>query len=297
MRQKSPSPRLEKDLRIKLYCHSERSETKSRNLIQKRSLDEGYPEQSRRARDDNIIMMKQDHILRFNNLSKFDTLIHGFSTRFFGSLRPSHEGYNQSLKKFAAALKISTDNLVRMNQMHTNKVSWVEGKDAGETIGETDGLVTAEKQVFLSVISADCLPLLFYDSKLNVVAAIHAGWRGLFAGIIKETISQMVVKGSNPKNILVGIGPSIRVCCYEVSEEFVDNFREKFEDMDNCVVRRDGKIFFDLQQFAIQQLLTLDIETGNIEDGDYCTFDHDAVYSCRREGKDFGEMMGIVGVG
>lgn len=241
-------------------------------------------------------MIKQNNILYFENLSQFPLIIHGFSTTFFGSLRPSDPEYHQHLEKFTHAFGITPQQLVRMDQVHGNTVFTATEGDRGKTISKTDGLLTQDKNVFLGVVTADCLPLLFYDPKTTIVGAVHAGWRGLFAEIIKVAVSEMVTKGSKPEDIRVGIGPSIRVCCYEVSEEFVENFREKFGDVEKFINRRDGKIFFNLQRVAKEQLEAVGIVENNIEDADYCTFDQTDVYSCRREGKDFGEMMGVIGV-
>lgn len=241
-------------------------------------------------------MIKKDNVLKFDKLSKFDNVIHGFSTTFFGSLRPSDHEYDQHLEKFIQALTITPQQLVRMNQVHGGTVYFATERDQGTKISDTDGLLSQSTNVFLGVITGDCIPFLLFDPETNMVGAVHAGWRGLFAEIIKAAVSEMVVKGSDPKDILVGIGPSIRICCYEVSEEFVENFREKFGDVEMFIQRRDGKIFFNLQRVAKEQLEAVGIVENNIEDADYCTFDHTDVYSCRREGKDFGEMMGIIGM-
>src|SRR5258706_13654217 len=119
-------------------------------------------------------MIKQNNILRFHNLSQFDSLIHGFSTRFFGDMRPSHHLYPESISKFTRALGISEQQLVRMDQVHGNRVVSVSDKECGTTIPETDGMISGEKEVFLGVITADCVPLLFYDPQKKITAAVHA---------------------------------------------------------------------------------------------------------------------------
>jgi YfiH family protein len=240
-------------------------------------------------------MIKQDHILRFSNLSKFDTLIHGFSTKFFGSMLPSQDTERKSFKKFSDALLVDSEKVVRMDQVHADTVYFATEKDRGITISKTDGLITNVDQVFLGVITADCLPLLFYDPKTKSVGAVHAGWRGLFSEIIKEEVSTFIAQGSDPKDILVGIGPSIRVCCYEVSEKFVQDFGAKFKNVEEFVEPRKEKIFFDLQKVAKRQLLALEIVENNVEDANYCSYEHEDVHSCRKEGGGFGEMMGIIG--
>lgn len=241
-------------------------------------------------------MIKQDHILRFNNLSQFPSLTHGFSTTFFGNMRYSRDEYQNAMQKFSEAVGFSPSQLVRVDQVHSNIVYFATENDRGQMIAETDGLMTKNTNVFLGIITADCLPILIFDPKRKLVAAVHAGWRGLFSEIIKVAVSDFIAKGSDPKDLVVGIGPSIRVCCYNVDEEFVERFREKFGDVEQFIERRDGKIFFNLQKVAKEQLLAVGVLENAIEDADYCTFDHTDVYSCRREGKDFGEMMGVIGL-
>ena len=133
-------------------------------------------------------MIKQHHVLRFNNLAKFNNIVHGFSTNFFGSLRPSDSKYQQSFNKFTDAFGVKIQQVVKMNQIHSNLVQIVTKKDYGQIISDTDGLITVEPEVFLAVITGDCIPLFFYDQKKEIIAAVHAGWRGLFSEIIKETI-------------------------------------------------------------------------------------------------------------
>jgi len=241
-------------------------------------------------------MIKKNHILRFENLSKFSNLTHGFSTRFFGDMRSSHHLYPQAIDKFTKTLEISQQQLVKMNQVHGNRVYLATKKDCGKVIPDTDGLISKEKDIFLGVITADCIPLLFYDPVNHLTAAVHAGWRGLFNEIIKVAVSDLFSKGSNAKDIIVGIGPCIKVCCYSIPKERADQFIEKFPNWEKFISKRDYKLFFDLVSVANDQLQSLGISAENIEDGDYCTFDHEDVYSYRREGEDFGEVMGIIGM-
>ncbi|HZE87039.1 MAG TPA: peptidoglycan editing factor PgeF [Methylomirabilota bacterium] len=241
-------------------------------------------------------MKKNNNIVTFENLSNFPSLIHGFSTRPFGSMRPSHLDSQDALKKFANALKINTQKIVRMHQVHSNVVHWVTVNNQDKIIDRTDGLLTKEQQIFLGVVTGDCIPLLFYDPSQHIVAAVHAGWRGLFSEIIKETVNSFVAKGSNASDILVGIGPCIRDCCYDIAQDHADKLLTKFPDWKAFITEREKKLFLNLPGVTIYQLRGLGVLQKNIEDADYCTFDHEDVYSYRREGKDFGEMMGIIGI-
>lgn len=240
-------------------------------------------------------MIKRDDILYFETFLPFPELVHGFSTNFLGDMRYTHDESKQSIQQFSEALGISSNSLVTMDQVHGNTVAEVTDTDWGFLIPETDGLLTTLLNVFLGVITADCLPLFFYDPQQRISAAVHAGWRGLYAEIIPVVVDKMREKGSNPEDILVGIGPSIRVCCYEVDRKFIDKFYKKFEIVERVIEIRGGKFFFDLQQVAKHQLQESGILLENIEDGNYCTSDHEDVYSARRDGKNHGEIMGIIG--
>ncbi len=242
-------------------------------------------------------MVKRDDILYFDKFLAIPHLVHGFSTRAFGDMRPSHEGSKVLLDKFAEALQINPRKVVRMNQTHSANIAVVGKGDAGKVIADTDGILTGEKDLFLSVITADCIPLLFYDSARQVVGAVHAGWRGIYAEIIKQTVDELVKNGSKATDIVVGVGPSIRVCCYEVSEELVGKFAGKFPKWSDYVIKREGKFFLDLALLANYQLRSLGITDTNIEDAGICTKDSpDNLYSCRREGKEFGEFVGVIGI-
>lgn len=241
-------------------------------------------------------MIKKNNILTFENLSHVEGLVHGFSTRAFGSMRPSDNGYETHLKLFLEALGIPRQSLVRMHQVHSNTVTWVNTSDLGKKKEQTDGLLTEQKNVFLGVITGDCIPLLLYDKEKHFIGAVHAGWRGVYNEIVTETIRAMIIKGSNPEDILVGIGPSIRVCCYEFGKGDAQKFVTKFPQWHDVVVEKKGKTYLDTQVLVKHQLHELGVLPENIEDAEHCTFDkNDDVYSYRKEGKGFGEFIGIIG--
>lgn len=251
-------------------------------------------------------MIKKHGILYFEKFLQFPKVIHGFSTREFGNMRPGEE--SESLEKFASILfdhygkippaplsvKEALTKLVRMHQVHSANVAWVtESRDA--TVDNTDGMLTARPEVFLSVVTADCVPVLFYDKEKRVVGAVHAGWRGVYKEIVPEAVRQMMDGGRDPKNILVGIGPCIRSCCYDIAEEHAAMFRSKFPEWQDALVKRDGKIFLDLPKLVQYQLRSVRILDTNMEDAGICTYQSEDLYSCRREGEGFGEFVGIIG--
>lgn len=234
---------------------------------------------------------RKNYIIQFNNLAKIHGLVHGFSTRYFGSMRPNDLSSNKSLELFSKEMEINPDHIVKMHQTHSSNIRWVTQKEKGLRIDDVDGLLTKEKNVYISVITADCIPVLMFDKHNGYSGITHAGWKGVHNGILKAAVNQLVSGGSNPADILVGIGPCIRSCCYNIRKDRADLFGKEY------VYQRNGLDYLDLAKIAKNQLLSVGILKENIEDCGICTFDNkDTLFSFRREGERFGEFMGIIGI-
>ncbi len=240
-------------------------------------------------------MLISDNIIQFNNLANIDFLIHGFSTKSFGSFRPDNPDLQNSLSLFSNSLGISPKDIALMEQVHSNTVNWLTS--SGNKAKKTDGILTKNKRVFLGVLSADCLPILIFDRKKNICGAIHAGWKGIYSEILKSAISRLKKKGSAPNDMLIAIGPCIRSCCYNVSENRIQMFTDKFPNFTDFFIKHNAKVFLDLPSIAKQQLLEEGIPSQNIEDCNLCTSDNnEKFFSFREEGKNFGEFIGIIGI-
>ena len=121
---------------------------------------------------------------------------------------------------------INEDNLFLMNQTHSNKVVIIDESNKKIQRIDADALITKIKNIAISVLTADCVPILIYEKKENIVACIHAGWRGAINGIVENTLSQ-IIKMSKNNNIYVAIGPCIGSKNYEVGREFYNEFCRK----------------------------------------------------------------------
>ena len=224
-------------------------------------------------------------------------LIHGFSTRKFGnmSVKKSLEE-NNNLEKFLKALKLNKKDLIMMEQVHGRKVEWVGEKEAGKVIREIDGLVTEEKGVVLGVKVADCLPVLFFDKKRKIIGVAHAGWKGVLAEIGQEVVWKMKLLGSNPKNVLVGIGPHLSGCCYEIKKDLVEKFIKKFDKRPEMIFKKKNKIHLNLAVSLKVQLIKVGILKQNIESPLACTScQNDEFYSYRKDSdKTYGEILGVI---
>lgn len=188
-------------------------------------------------------------ILQFQSLLSENNIQHGISTRAYGSIKNQNGSINKvSLENFLNDLNLPFDKAVKMNQTHSGNIAIVGVDDGGLSDG-VDGLITNKKNIPLYVLTADCLPILFYDTKKQIIGVAHAGSKGLIAGIIANTLNKFVNEfQSNPKDIIVGIGPGIEQKCYEVNGEYID-----------------------IRQIAIEQLINSGINKSDIESLDICT--------------------------
>jgi YfiH family protein len=188
-----------------------------------------------------------------------------------------------------------------------------------------DALLTDQPGILLSVATADCLPVLLADPIRRAVAAVHAGWRGALARIVEKAAGEMRrVFGSEPRSLLAVIGPSIRVCCYEVGEEVEEAFQGRFPHADKFFRRRSkptalhpgshslslpnmqppgcnaiskASTHLDLVAVAQDQLLAAGLSPRHIAAENFCTACRtDLFYSYRQEGSSAGRMLAVIGI-
>lgn len=198
-------------------------------------------------------------------------------------------------KKFFSKIGADSASVVSGKLIHSSNVYLANEKDKGKIIPKTDALVTNTCSVFLSVTVADCLPIYFFDPKKNAIGLAHAGWRGLKAGIISSVIFEFEKKfGSNPSDILVGIGPGISVRYYEVGDEVI----AKFRDYPKALEEKNGKKYLNLKNIAKAQLLGSGVLSENIEIHLDCTYSKARKYfSYRRDKPEKIEaMLAIIGI-
>lgn len=231
--------------------------------------------------------------LTFPKLEKFPQLRHGFSTRLGGKSEGYYSAMNLSFnvgdnadtvkenyRILCAALGINHENLIISHQTHKANILKVTKQDCGKNIwrerdySDIDALITNERGIALVTHSADCCLLAFYDNEQGVIAAAHAGWRGTAAEIGKKTIEKMITDyGCNPKNIIVGIAPSIGKCCYEVDAPVFNEF-QKLGYLNLAKIffpKGNGKYMLDLWEANTQILESAGIKRENIDITDICT--------------------------
>ncbi len=214
-----------------------------------------------------------------------DGLTHFFTTRecpIKSKEDDMQEIVAENRKMFCEELGITEDNLIYPEQRHTDTVDVAE---LGKTYyPQADALILTnhEQAVFLNF--ADCTPLVAYDKKQNIVAVIHAGWKGTVGRIGTKTILRMMDEfGTNIEDVRVAIGPAISVCCYEVKEDVFNMSMVSVENNKGLYEIRNGKIYVNLKEINKRQLEELGVK--HIDVCPYCTScDNDLFYSYRKEG-------------
>lgn len=229
----------------------------------------------------------------FENVVAFTSTRKTFDTknpRFTGD-SPEIFGRNRIL--LAEKLMIKPDQLVFPRQTHTNCVAEINGIPQSE-IKETDALVTNKTGICLCVQTADCVPILLFDPVNNVIAAVHAGWRGTVKKITEIAVQKMVSKyNSLPVNIVAAIGPSISPEIYEVGDEVVEEVRKSIPNSEMLLHKNNsGKYHVNLWEANRQILLNIGLAEKNIEILGECSFiSSEKYFSARKDGIDTGRMV------
>jgi len=194
------------------------------------------------------------------------------------------DAVRENRARVAAAFGVRADRLVFARQVHGRVVATVA---AGHPeVIEADALVTEDPQLALAIMVADCVPLVLFDPVRQVVAAVHAGWPGTVAGVTTATVERLVADGSDPADLLVGIGPSIHPDRYQVGADVEEKVRAAFGARAGEVIRPDGtgRWLFDLWQANIIQLTEAGVPMAAIELAALDTGPGTAFFSHRSEG-------------
>ena len=186
--------------------------------------------------------------------------------------------------------------LVIPRQTHTTNVRIITDVPAEAELHEVDAVVTRQKGFCLCVSTADCVPVLLYDKERQVIAAVHAGWRGTVGRIVEKTLEAMKAHyGTEGRDVIACIGPSISLESFEVGDEVYAAFEEAGFDMSR-IARKYEKWHLDLWEANRMQLLAYGVLPEHIEVAGICTYQHpDDFFSARRLGIKSGRILsGIV---
>jgi len=224
----------------------------------------------------------------------------GFASLNVGELvGDKNENVKENLELIERAFAIPENGLVLCGQIHGDRIVEIGGNDPlPMPMPEGDGMVTAFPGVALGIKTADCLPLLFFDRRLRVVGAAHAGWRGTALGIAAKMIEIFTTRFSSRRaDIIVLVGPAIGPCCYEVDAPVFEAFaaRKEAESFFYKLESRE-RWMFDISRANRAQLREAGIFENNIMAAGKCT-------ACRRDlffshraaqGKDEGRQLSLI---
>ena len=244
-------------------------------------------------------------------LSKSKKIIHGFFDRNGGKSKGIYKSLNcglgsrdkknnvkENLRIVKNKLDKNSKNIFLLHQIHSSKFIFIDKnfKFKKDKI-KADAIITDQKKIPIAVLTADCVPVLLYDNKRNMIAALHVGWKGAFKDIIKKVIMFMVKKGCKKINISAAVGPCISQNNYNVKEDFEKKFIKKDKKNKIFFNRRKNLIYFNLPYFIKTQLKLNKIT--NIDMKNIDTFDKkNNFFSARRslslKHADYGRNISII---
>ena len=243
-------------------------------------------------------------------LFKQKKISHGFFNRKGGKSNGIYKSLNcgpgskDDKKKIKENLRIvrnqickNSRNIFLLHQVHSKRSIFIDKNFKFKKKIKADAVITDQAKIPIAVLTADCVPILLYDNKRNMIAAIHAGWKGAFKGIINNVINIMIKKGCNKKDIYAAVGPCIGRASYNVKDDFKKKFLKKNKKNKIFFNTRKNEIYFDLPNY-VRSLLKLDkitkIDMKNID-----TFNkRNNFFSARRALKlkhdDYGRNISII---
>ena len=244
-------------------------------------------------------MLEYGILKPYSNISCFSTTRHGgcgdgtyatFNCTHYCGDRP--ENVKANLEILSASLPKRPRVFVIPRQTHTTNVRVITDVPTEEELQNVDAVVTHLKDFCLCVSTADCVPILIYDTKKQVIAAVHAGWRGTVGRIVEKTLEVMKSHyGIEGKNVVACIGPSISLEAFEVGDEVYSAFAEANFDMGR-IAKKYEKWHLDLWEANRMQLLAHGVLPENIEVSGICTYqNHEDFFSARRLGIKSGRIL------
>lgn len=235
------------------------------------------------------------HLWQFDQLGKVAGIRHFVTDRdsyadgreFSLSLSssPDKETIRGNRGELARAMDVPTGQLYFPSQVHGTNIVEITRSTRPDHLLETDALITNQPNCCIAVMSADCVPILLYDTRNKAVGAVHSGWRGTVAHILTKTLQRMAEQyGTRGEEIVAAIGPSVSQPSYEVGEEVVQAVMEAFpEAPDLMQMQSNGKAKLDLWKANRFQLLQFGVKPENIELANLCTVkNNDHFFSARK---------------
>lgn len=263
-----------------------------------------------------ISLCEDNSIIGFELFQKFKSVLTNFvTTRHGGYSTGTYESFNcspysgddydtvnRNLDKLCCQLPQYPDRIIRPRQTHGIELRVIDkhflnlsNTLQGQLLTQVDALVTQQPGCCVCVSTADCIPVLLYDSHHQVVAAIHAGWRGTVKRIVKYTLHQMsILYGTKAQDVYAAVGPGISMDSFEVGEEVYVAFQKEAFDMQSIsnFDQSTHKFHINLFEANIQMLQNFGVPNSQIQNSEICTYiSYNDFFSARRLGKNCGRIL------
>jgi YfiH family protein len=240
----------------------------------------------------------------FQNLSAYPEICHGITTRRGGQSLPPYDSLNMARSVGDNAAHVAANRRrvqdqfdamdpVYLNQIHSNTVAVLDGVTAGEEPclpGTADAIVTDHPGRLLTILVADCQPVMLYDPVGGVIANIHSGWRGSIANIIGQTVAVMKERfACRPADIRAGIGPSLGPCC----AEFI-HYRDEIPP--SLWSYQVSENHFDFWSLSRDQLVEAGLRPRHVEVGGICSHCRSTLFFSYRAARITGRMAAVIGL-
>lgn len=231
------------------------------------------------------------------------TRLGGVSRPPFSSLNVGHQvgddpaAVEANHRLILQTLGLSRSEVVTAHQVHGNSVAIVGMEHARSVIPTTDALITRTPGVTLMLRFADCLPIVLWDPVQQAIALAHAGWRGTAANAAQRIASMMVEEfGSDPTQMIAGLGPAIGPCCYQIGAEVANPLKASLQNWERAIKVTEGSTYcLDLWEANRQQLVEAGVR--RIEISHVCTSCHtDEFFSHRAEKGRTGRFAAVAGI-
>ena len=250
-------------------------------------------------------------MIKSKKLSKFSEISHGFFNKNGGVSKGIYKSLNcgigskdkkinikKNLKIVKKKISKKSKQIFLVKQIHGNKFIFLDKSSIIKSRSiVADAIITEKRNFPIAILTADCVPILLFDKKRKMVAAIHAGWKSAFKGIINKVMKFMLKKGCKTKDITVAIGPSISKKNYNVKLDFKSKFIKKHKKNKIFFRIRNKITYFDLQNYVKSQLKlnkisridTIDIDTYDEKNNFFS-----ARRSLRLKHDDYGRNISII---
>ena len=250
-------------------------------------------------------------MIKSKKLLKQKKISHGFFNRIGGKSNGIYKslncglGSNDEKNKIRKNLKIvknkfgkKSKDIFLIHQIHSNKFVYISKnfKSFKKKI-KADAIITDQKKIPIAVLTADCVPIILFDNKKDIIAVIHAGWKGAFKGIVHKVINFMITKGCERNSITAAIGPCIKQDSYNVKEDFQKKFLKKNKENKIFFKKKKNIIYFNLTNFVKSQLKSnkiTNIDTINIDTFDKKNSFFSARQSLKSKHDDYGRNISII---